>query len=293
MNTPRSAILLFACATACAQPRTEEPPVSTVPADAGAVPDAAMPGAPDASLPDASLPDAAMPDASTPDAAVSVPDAGRPDAAMTVRDAGVMPNNVFNHEFEQPDPFVLLKALEDQGPPEVASRLHGCQKIKVETLGTLLDSLGVDLGRTSTPPSAGELFESGKGALGAPNYAARIPESSVLSSAGATRLFDIFMRAAPEIIDAMPMLARCNALGEATVMFDAQDGCTLEGITCLTGVRATLSERTLCSQAVQDATSVERRRESLPMATMDLARSARDPFYRKLNDEPVAVEFDP
>ena len=108
---------------------------------------------------------------------------------------------------------------------------------------------------TSTPPSAGELFESGKGALGAPNYAARIPESSVLSSAGATRLFDIFMRAAPEIIetgyttpDAVLLASRLSAVRAA----GADDIVVADGPSCRHQIRDLTGREAVHSVIVLD-----------------------------------------
>src|SRR5262249_9807279 len=61
------------------------------------------------------------------------------------------------------DPFDILAQREEEGPAEVRTRLHSCQKIQYETLGNLLSSLGVDLTKAGSPPSAGDLYKAGGG----------------------------------------------------------------------------------------------------------------------------------
>lgn len=156
----------------------------------------------------------------------------------------------FDHEMDEVDPFAVLARITEEGPPEISTRLHSCGKIKVATLGRVLKQLGVDLTRTATPASAGELYLGGLGALGAANYGARVPEALELTAAGAAKLFDIFVEAAPEIIAAMPTLTRCQGPGgTATMMFDASGHCTSDGISCLTGVPATQAQKDLCDAA--------------------------------------------
>src|SRR5581483_4417820 len=70
----------------------------------------------------------------------------------------------------QRDPFDILQQRQEEGPPEIRTRLHSCSKLNVATLQNLLVGLGVDLNAESDPPSAGQLLADGKGALGAANY---------------------------------------------------------------------------------------------------------------------------
>lgn len=166
------------------------------------------------------------------------------------------PGNTFNHDnSDEVDPFEVLARIQQEGPPEVSSRLHSCQKVKYDTLGNLLTSLGVDMGKQSTPPSAAQLYQSGGQALSAPNFPARIPEGIPNTTAGATRLFDIFTQAAQEIIAAMPNVDRCKVAGQGTSMFDQNGQCTAAGITCLTGAPATQAQVDLCNQALTQASS--------------------------------------
>ncbi len=160
-------------------------------------------------------------------------------------------NNTFNHDLDDPDPFAILQRIQEEGPPEVSTKMHSCQKLKYATLGNVLQDFGVDFTKTGTPPSAAQLYNGGAGAMGGPNYGARVAETIELTAAGATKLFDIFTQAAPEIIAAMPTSARCMGVN----MFDAQNHCTLDGITCLTGAPAVQAQADLCNNAVLEASS--------------------------------------
>jgi hypothetical protein len=165
-------------------------------------------------------------------------------------------DNTFNHDNgDEIDPFQVLARIQQEGPPEISSRLHSCQKMKYETLGTVLTSLGVDMSKQSTPPSAGQLYQGGSQAMGAPNYLARVAEATENTTAGATKLFDIFTQAAPEIIAAMPNQAQCQVAGQPTQMFDANGQCTQAGISCLTGAPASQAQVDLCNQALTQASS--------------------------------------
>jgi hypothetical protein len=158
--------------------------------------------------------------------------------------------NTYNHENNDPDPFEILQRLEQTGAPDVSTRMHSCQKIKYATLGNLLVSRGVNLTKTGTPPTAGQLYTAGGQAMGAPNYLARVAEAKTATTASATKLFDIFVQAAPEIIAAMPTLAACKKAGVGTAMFDAQGQCSLDGISCLQGAPATPAQRDVCNAAL-------------------------------------------
>ena len=169
-------------------------------------------------------------------------------------------DNTFDHLNENDvDPFAVLGRIQEQGPPEISTRMHSCQKLKYATLGTMLSQLGVNLNRTTTAPapqSAGQLYKAGAQALGAPNYGARVAEAVELTTSGATKLFDIFVQAAPEIITAMPTNVAAQVGGAATNMFDAQNRCTLEGISFLQGSPANQAQKDLCDQVINQASSV-------------------------------------
>ena len=167
-------------------------------------------------------------------------------------------DNTFDHEMDNRDPFDILKQRQDEGTPEVSARLHSCQKLPFESLGLVLASRGVNLDAVAAagaPPTAGQLYKAGGAALGAPNYGSRVGEAIESTTAGATKLFEIFVQAAPEIVAAMPSLAACNVGGQAARMFDDAGSCTQQGISCLIGAPALPAQVALCNQLVASASS--------------------------------------
>ncbi|HVK76817.1 MAG TPA: hypothetical protein VM734_26005 [Kofleriaceae bacterium] len=165
--------------------------------------------------------------------------------------------NTYDHPGTNIDPFELLDRLRAEGPPRYAARVHSCPKMKYDTIGNVLRSRGVDTASTAGA-SAGALYRGGDQALGAPNYAARQRESRELSTATASKLFDIFVQAAPEIITNMPNRAECTVAGVGTQMFNADNQCTADGIACLLGVPATASHLELCNLTVSRASDVDK-----------------------------------
>ncbi len=166
------------------------------------------------------------------------------------------PANTFEHPDVETNPFDALSRAEDEGPPEIASRLHGCQKLRYGNLGRILSGLGVDISQNAMAPAAGALWQTGAQALGAANYAARVPEALQLTTAGATKLFDIFVQAAPEIIRNMPNADRCKVHGQPIAMFDS-GGCTLNGISCLQGFLAYPEQKALCDRVIAQASTTQ------------------------------------
>jgi hypothetical protein len=164
-------------------------------------------------------------------------------------------DNTFDHD-NSFDPFALIDRLQEVGPPRYSSRVHSLPKIRYQTLGNVLASLGVDL-NNQTQLSAGQLYRDGDNALGAPNYGARIRENLGVSTSSASRAFDIFAAAADEIITALPTLPRCQVGGNGPSLFDAANNCQAEGITCLIGVPATAAHIDFCNITVQNATTPE------------------------------------
>jgi hypothetical protein len=165
--------------------------------------------------------------------------------------------NTFDHPGTNIDPFELLERLRTEGPERYSSRVHSCPKMKYDTLGNLLASRGVNLGNTAAN-SAGRMWRDSDQALGAPNYAARQREARELTTATASKLFDIFVQAAPEVIAAMPNRAECQIAGVGVTMFNAENQCNADGIACLIGVPATASHLELCNLTVQRASDVEK-----------------------------------
>src|SRR5215207_9705342 len=68
------------------------------------------------------------------------------------------------------DPFDILAQRQEEGPPEIRTRLHSCQKLQIAAVRSLLSSFGVNLDATGDPAPAGQLLQGGTGALGVANY---------------------------------------------------------------------------------------------------------------------------
>jgi len=165
--------------------------------------------------------------------------------------------NTFDHPGTNVDVWELLERARNEGPPRYASRVHKCPKMQYATIGRVLASRGVNLGSTAAL-SAGKLFADGDQALGAPNYGARQRETRELGTATASKMFDIFVQAAPEIIANLPNRDECKVAGVGARIFNDADQCTADGITCLIGVPATASHIEICNLTVQRASSVDK-----------------------------------
>lgn len=185
----------------------------------------------------------------------SAPSSTDPTLGLAPSDTSGGTENTFDHENTAPDPFEVLQRIQDTGPPEISTRMHSCQKLKYATLGNVLTSLGVNMAKTGTPQTAGQLYKGGAQAMGVANYGARVREAIEGTTAGDTKLFDILVQAAPEIITAMPNQASCKAAGVATSMFDAQGNCTSAGVSCLQGSTAIQSQVDLCNSALSQAST--------------------------------------
>ena len=167
---------------------------------------------------------------------------------------GSSDETTFNHPDSAADLFEIIDRLTQEGPPSYRSRVHGCPKIRYQTIGNLLASRGVDL-QTTGETQAGNMWATSDQALGSANYAARSRENPTLTTASAAKLFDIFVQAAPEIIAAMPTLPACTVGGQGTEMFNVGGSCTSDGITCLIGQPATLGHIDLCNNIVNQAST--------------------------------------
>jgi hypothetical protein len=174
--------------------------------------------------------------------------------------------NTFDH-FNDPgasgqkDPFQILKERAEEGPPEVRSRLHSCTKIPYASLGDFLTSRGVNLNATSSAgavKTAGELYKGGTDAMGVARFDAREGEAYFHTTAGATKLFDIFVQAAPEIIANIQSVDACKINGAGKPMFDATTGaCVYESLSCIMGRPATDDDMTLCNLMLAQASKTD------------------------------------
>lgn len=178
------------------------------------------------------------------------------------------------------DPFDILAQRAEEGPPEVRTRLHSCQKVTVASLRNLLTQLGVNLDAEADdgqPPTAGQLLAGGGNALGVSNYAARSAESIVWTAAGAAKMFDIFVQAAPEIMANLPNQELCQKTPgtPGPDLFDIDGKCNVEAISCLIGTRATEAHAAICDSAVKSASDLEKGK-AIAVATMLAAAHSCD-----------------
>lgn len=167
--------------------------------------------------------------------------------------------NTFHHpasidNVRTADAREVLERMEEEGPPAFRARVHGCRKMRYATVGRMLSGFGVD---TAARDGAGAMYRGADQALGAPNYAARIPETTELTTASASRLFDLLVVAAPEIIENVESSERCRIGDRGVSIFDASGACTEEGLTCLLGEPARPEHVALCDQMVERASSPE------------------------------------
>lgn len=153
----------------------------------------------------------------------------------------------------------VLARMAEEGPPAYRARVHGCRKMRYGTIGRMLRSLGVDTA-SDAPLSAGRMWREADQALGAPNYGARISETTELTTASASRLFDILVQAAPEIIANVPSQERCMIGDRGARIFDDAGRCTEEGLTCLIGEPASAEHVALCNVIASRATTPEKGR---------------------------------
>lgn len=171
------------------------------------------------------------------------------------------------------DPFEVLKARQDEGPPEIRSRLHSCQKLQNTAIRNVLEGFGVDLSATGNPPTAGQLINGGGQTLGAANYDSRQGEAITWTSAGAAKLFDIFVQAAPEVIANIETSAQCQIDGVGAPMFDADNRCVEDSVTCLIGRPAKAEHLAICDSIVENASDVETGKKIAVAALLSAAHS--------------------
>lgn len=184
-------------------------------------------------------------------------------------------NNEFDHmndpgESGQKDPYEILKERAEEGPAEIRTRLHGCTKLKYAALGDLLTSRGVSLAVTAPdvggpPDTAAELYNEGKNVLGVGKFDAREADKYFHSTDGATKLFDIFVQSADQIIANIQTSPACMVNGVGAPMFDPDDTCNTQALSCIMGRPAKEQDLILCDLIVAQhdgtATDILRKRQ--------------------------------
>lgn len=158
----------------------------------------------------------------------------------------------------QKSPFEILKERADEGPPEIRTRLHSCSRIPYTSIGAFLTSRGVNLDAVAPagqPPTAGQLYKGAKDSLGAARFDIRQGEAYFYTVAAATKLFDIFVQAAPEIIANIENMPACQSTpGAGSPMFDTVTGkCVYNSVSCIMGRPATDDDMELCNLMIEQA----------------------------------------
>jgi hypothetical protein len=181
---------------------------------------------------------------------------GYPDTNPTNPSAASLdPDNVFDHPPTLGvDPAELRDRMQEAGPPEFQAKLHSCRKMKYDTFGRVLASRGINM-NDAAATSAGAMYRNGASALGAADYARRAAEATDVSAEILSKMFDIWLAGANEMITAMPNAAACKIGGAGPQFFDAAGGCTQAGIECVTGLPADHIHVDLCNQIVAGAST--------------------------------------
>ncbi len=182
------------------------------------------------------------------------------------------------------DPALMANRAYDEGPIEVASQKHACQKMGYDIIGRLLMNRGVAITAGANPASlpvtatttcpavngansqsAAFVYCGSQLTLGIPQYAARLSEAISITSGTGTKMMDLYATAATEIetklvANAFPAAATACVVDAATnkmaLMFNADNTCNEAGITCLQGYPATVDQVALCSSIVTQAQAV-------------------------------------
>jgi hypothetical protein len=184
---------------------------------------------------------------------IDPPDGGGPPAGTTSGRDG----NTFDHDRDGTSLGDLLERIDDEGPARFTSRVHSCAKVRYATLGNVLASLGVDLA-SAAPLSAGALYHAAAPAYGSPSYANRLREPISITTSSASAEFDIFAAAAGEVTAALTRLPRCQVGGApGPALFDANNHCNPDAITCMIGTPAQAGHVDLCSRSVGLASDPE------------------------------------
>lgn len=199
----------------------------------------------------------------------------------------VLPSDSTSLWMQYGDPALIAARVAEEGPLEVSSQRHGCSKYKFATLGQTLMDLGVNMAsavplevtmgttdpqtfcNTFIPPgslstdqaqeratkssqSARYLYCSGRLTLGLPPYAARLAESTVLTTAQITKLFDTLAAASTEIVNSnLASATRCaDSTGTKAVLFNADNSCNTRGMACLQGYTPSAEQLNVCNRLV-------------------------------------------
>jgi hypothetical protein len=162
------------------------------------------------------------------------------------------PDNTFDHDNDSKSPWEVIAQQQSAGPTRYQARVHGCVKIRYSTVGNLLRSRGVVFPGAAN--SAGALYTAGSNSMGAPSYASRVRENLVPSTAGMSRLFDIFSSASVDIIAGFANIEACKVAGVSPPLFDnGGSTCNAEAFKCLIGLPASAAHLDICNKTIAGA----------------------------------------
>ena len=100
-----------------------------------------------------------------------------------------------------------------------------------------------------------------------------MPESIELTTAGATKLFDIIVQAAPEIIAAMPKATACMTAGVPAALFGTRTASARRTDRCLQGATRRRRRSSTCCNNVADVGFDAAIGQTLAVATLMCGRA--------------------
>ncbi len=166
------------------------------------------------------------------------------------------PDNTFDHDNSGKSPWDVIAEQQVNGPARYTSRIHGCVKIRYSAVGNILRSRGINTAGNAAANSAGGLYNSGQNSMGAPSYVNRVRENHLPTTAGMSRLFDIFASASTEIIAgfAASTIDACKVNGVSPPLFNNNGAeCNPEAFKCLLGLPLTAEHVDICNKTIAGA----------------------------------------
>lgn len=157
------------------------------------------------------------------------------------------PEMAFSHDDPVVDPFADGK----QVSAAESMRSHACAKLRYSTLGNVLASRGVNLA-SAAADSAADLYRRGNLVLGAADPVSNSREGDKDTTGGITRLLDVLVAAAGELITNLPTRPECTVNGVGARLFNPDSTCNEDGFTCVLGMPVTPQQLGLCNDMVKD-----------------------------------------
>lgn len=161
-------------------------------------------------------------------------------------------DTTYDHDNSGKTPFEVLAEQQEQGPSRYTAVIHKCTKIPYAVLGNVLRSRGIAFPGAAN--SAGVLYTTGAGQIGAPNFSVLLRENPLLTTSGVARAMDIWAAGSTEIIAGFANIEACKINGTAPPLFDAAGTkCNAAAFTCLSGVPVTPAHLDICEKTIAGA----------------------------------------